>query len=150
MTQEQIRLVQQSWELVKPIAKDAAIIFYDKLFIAAPGVRYLFKEDNSVQAAKLAMMLNFVVGKLHRIDDIIDEVQNLGARHNKYGAKPEHYEVVGSCLIATLKEGLGENWNDELQEAWVSAYTLLKNAMIAAQQAALKKAAEYKPIPSDY
>jgi hemoglobin-like flavoprotein len=149
MTQQQIKLVQQSWELVKPIAKDAAHIFYDKLFTAAPGIRHLFKKDISEQAGKLALMLSFVVGKLHRIDDIAGDIQKLGASHNKYGAKPEHYDLVGSCLIATLKQGLGIHWNDELQNAWVAAFTLLKNVMIDAQLATAGKVAEYKPVPSD-
>ena len=149
MTQEQVRLVQQSWDLVKPIAKDAAHIFYDKLFTAAPNIRHLFKEGISEQAGKLAMMLNFVVGKLHRIDDIASDVQKLGASHNRYGARPEHYDVVGSCLIATLKQGLGIHWNPELEKAWVAAFTLLKNVMIEAQHAAVENAAKYKPVPSD-
>jgi hemoglobin-like flavoprotein len=149
MTQEQVRLVQQSWELVKPIAKDAAHIFYDKLFTAAPNIRHLFKEDISEQAGKLAMMLNFVVGKLHRIEDIAADVQKLGASHNRYGARPEHYDVVGSCLIETLKQGLGIHWNEELQQAWVAAFTILKNAMIEAQHANAETAVKYKPVPSD-
>jgi hemoglobin-like flavoprotein len=149
MTQEQVRLVQQSWELVKPIAKDAAHLFYDKLFTTAPNIRHLFKEDISEQSGKLAMMLNFVVGKLHRIDDIAGDVQKLGASHNKYGARPEHYDIVGSCLIATLKQGLGIHWNQELEKAWVAAFTILKNVMIEAQQAAAENTAKYKPVPSD-
>jgi hemoglobin-like flavoprotein len=149
MTQEQIRLVQQSWELVKPIAKDAAHLFYDKLFTAAPNIRHLFKEDISEQAGKLAMMLNFVVSKLHRIDDIAEDVKKLGASHNRYGARPEHYDVVGSCLIATLKQGLGIHWNAELEKAWVAAFTILKNAMIEAQHALAENTAKYKPVPSD-
>ena len=147
MTEQQIKLVQDSWQMVKPVAKEATVIFYDKLFNAAPGIRHLFKKDISEQASKLAMVLGFVVGKLHRIEDIIDDVKKLGASHNQYGAKPEHYEVVGNCLIATLKEGLGRNWNNELETAWVTAYTLLKNAMIEAQHEATSETAEYKPSP---
>jgi nitric oxide dioxygenase len=134
MTQQQVYLLQQSWQWVKPIAKEAGFLFYEKLFVAAPGVRHLFKEDTTEQANKLVVMLGFVVSKLHRLEDIIDDVQKLGVRHNQYGAKPEHYDVVGQCLIETLKDGLGNKWNDELQEAWVTAFTILKNAMIEAQQ----------------
>jgi hemoglobin-like flavoprotein len=134
MTEKQIQLVQQSWECVKPVAKQAGLSFYDKLFTAAPGVRHLFKENSSEQAGKLVTMLGFVVAKLNKLEDILADVQKLGARHNQYGAKPEHYDVVGRCLIETLKEGLGDKWNDETEEAWLFAFTVVKTVMIKAQE----------------
>lgn len=136
MTTQQIHLVQQSWEWVKPVARQAGLNFYEKLFASAPGVRHLFKADISEQANKLTTMLGFVVSKLGRLEDILADVQKLGERHNAYGAKPEHYDVVGQCLIETLEEGLGDRWTDELQEAWLNAFNTLKGAMISAQHAA--------------
>jgi hemoglobin-like flavoprotein len=134
MTQQQVYLVQQSWEWVKPIAKEAGLLFYEKLFVKAPGIRHLFKADITEQANKLVVMLGYVVVKLHRIEDIVSDVQQLGARHNQYGAKPEHYDVVGQCLIETLRDGLGSKWNNELEQAWLTAFTILKTVMIEAQQ----------------
>lgn len=133
MTQQQIRLVQQSWAGVLPVARQAGLLFYSKLFEAAPGVRHLFKPDISEQANKLVTILGYVVTKLDRMEELLPEVKKLGARHNAYGAEPFHYEVVGQCLIATLKEGLGEGWSAEVQDAWITAYNTLKNVMIVAQ-----------------
>src|SRR5689334_9227099 len=107
MTQQQIKLVQQSWAHVMPAAKQAGMLFYQKLFEAAPGVRHLFKTDVSEQAGKLVTMLGYVVSKLNRMEELLPEVKKLGVRHNNYGTEPAHYEVVGQCLVATLKEGLG-------------------------------------------
>jgi hemoglobin-like flavoprotein len=134
MTHQQINLVQQSWSQVLPVAKQAGLLFYSKLFEAAPGVRHLFKPDISEQANKLVTILGYVVSKLNRMDELLPEVQKLGARHNSYGTQPAHYEVVGQCLIATLKEGLGNSWTPEVQDAWVTAYNTLKNVMIVAQE----------------
>src|SRR5215212_7818306 len=110
MTQQQVKLVQQSWSQVLPIAKQAGLLFYAKLFEMAPGVRHLFKPDISDQANKLVTILGYVVGKLNRMEELLPEVQKLGIRHNKYGAEPMHYEIVGQCLVATLKEGVGAAW----------------------------------------
>lgn len=134
MTQQQVNLVQQSWGQVLPIAKQAGLLFYSKLFEAAPGVRPLFKPDISEQANKLVTILGYVVSKLNRMEELLPEVQKLGARHNSYGAEAAHYEVVGQCLIATLKEGLGDAWTPEVQNAWITAYNTLKNVMIVAQE----------------
>lgn len=137
MTQEQIQLVQQSWKKVMPVAKQAGLIFYSKLFEAAPGVRHLFKEDITEQANKLVTILGYVVVKLNDLEALLPEVRRLGVRHNSYGTEPAHYEVVGQCLIATLKEGLGSEWTAEVQDAWVTAYNTLKNVMIVAQAEAV-------------
>lgn len=133
MTSRQIELVQQSWEQVKPIAKEAGLLFYQHLFTTAPQVRHLFKEDISEQSAKLMRMLTYIVSMLKRLDDIAPDIERLAMSHNKYGAKPEYYSVVGECLIKTLKDGLGSAWNEELENAWLAVYTTLKDAMINAQ-----------------
>ncbi|HSK14349.1 MAG TPA: globin family protein [Phnomibacter sp.] len=134
MTHHQTDLIKRSWAMVRPMAAEAGQLFYQKLFAAAPAIRHLFKPDISPQANKLMQVLGYVVSKLDRMDELVPEVQKLGARHNEYGAQPAHYELVGQCLIATLKEGLGEHWNPEVQDAWVTAYNTLKNVMIVAQE----------------
>lgn len=137
MTQEQIQLVQQSWKKVMPVARQAGLTFYAKLFEAAPGVRHLFKDDITEQANKLVTILGYVVTKLNDLDTLLPEVRRLGVRHNDYGTEPAHYEVVGQCLIATLKDGLGPGWTAEVQNAWITAYNTLKNVMIVAQAEAV-------------
>ena len=137
MAPNQITMVQDSWARVKPIAQQAGELFYSKLFIAAPYARHMFKKNISEQAGKLMYTLTYIVNHLDRLDTILDDVQKLAVRHNRYEVKPEHYTVVGQCLIETLSEGLGDHWNNELQEAWVTAYTILSNAMIQAQENAM-------------
>jgi hemoglobin-like flavoprotein len=142
MTNKQIQLVQQSWEWVKPMAKQAGLNFYENLFEAAPGIRHLFKSDIQEQAGKLVTILGYVVAKLDRLDLILSDVEKLGERHNSYGARPEHYDVVGNCLIQTLSEGLGDKWTDETEKAWILAFSTVKTAMITAQQSQ-KEVANY-------
>jgi nitric oxide dioxygenase len=139
MTIEQVTFIRQSWKRILPIAETAGNLFYQKLFTAAPAIRHLFKPDISAQANKLMQVLGYVVTKLDRMEELLPEVQKLAARHNQYGAEPAHYEVVGECLVATLKDGLGVYWNAEVQDAWVTAFNAIKNVMIVAQDEAGKK-----------
>ncbi len=134
MTTEQVQLVQESWKKVLPIAAQAGQLFYGRLFEIAPQVRGMFKEDITDQSKKLMGILAVVVSKLHRLDSIIDEVKKLGARHNKYDVKPEHYQPVAEALLWTLEQGLGDAWNEKLKEAWTAAYMTLAGAMIEAQK----------------
>jgi nitric oxide dioxygenase len=136
MTTQQIELVKKSWNRITPIAQEAGELFYQNLFEAAPGVRHLFKGETKDQAGKLMAMITTVVTKLDRLDTIIEEVKQLARRHDKYGAQPAHHAVVGETLIKTLKMGLGNNWDEETEQAWLEAYTILSGAMIANQKEA--------------
>ena len=47
MTPDQVKLVQQSFAKVAPMADQAAVMFYDRLFEIAPAVKSLFPADMS-------------------------------------------------------------------------------------------------------
>ncbi|MBA4055933.1 MAG: hypothetical protein C0490_14560, partial [Marivirga sp.] len=95
----------------------------------------LFKGDSKEQARKLMSMVTLIVTKLQKLDDIMNEIKLLAQRHAQYGAEPEHYLVVGECLLWTLEKGLGEKWNGETRQAWVTVYSTLSGAMIKNQKA---------------
>lgn len=139
MTPEKIKLVQDSFQKVAPIADTAADIFYDRLFEIAPQVRSLFPAEMSDQKTKLMQMLGTAINGLTNLDAIIPAVQDLGRRHNDYNVKPEHYDIVGAALLYTLEKGLGDDWNDELKEAWTEVYGTVAKVMIDAQAEAAPK-----------
>src|SRR3978361_32793 len=131
MTPEQVKLVQESFSKVAPISEAAAVIFYDRLFEVAPSVKAMFPADMTEQRKKLMMMLAAVVGGLKNLDSILPAASALAKRHVGYGAKPEHYPVVGGALLYTLEKGLGEAWTPELADAWTAAYGTLSGYMIS-------------------
>ena len=130
MTPEQITLIQQSFSKVAPISETAAVLFYDRLFEVAPSVRAMFPDDMTEQRKKLMAMLAAVVGGLSNLQSILPAASALAKRHVAYGARAEHYPVVGSTLLWTLEKGLGEAWTPELAAAWTEAYGVLSGFMI--------------------
>jgi len=130
MTPVQTEIVQKSWALVVPIAGTAADLFYDRLFAIDPTTRPLFKAETlPEQKRKLMAMLGTVVGGLTRPDQIIPAAEALARRHVGYGVTGAQYDSVGAALLWTLERGLGDQWTDEVQEAWTAAYTLLAGVM---------------------
>ena len=129
MTPEQVALVQGSWEKVVPIKEKAATLFYGKLFELDPELKPMFKGDMAEQGRKLMLMLNTVVTKLNKLDEIVPAVQSLGKRHVAYGVKDAHYDTVGAALLWTLGAGLGDAFTDDVKAAWTAAYTTLATAM---------------------
>lgn len=131
MNQNQIQLVKQSWSYVITRSDEAGELFYSRLFEVAPDLKHLFNQDIKAQARKLMSMVTLIVSKLDKLDTITTDIKSLASRHGRYGAKKEHYAVVGQCLIWTLKSGLESQnrWNKETEEAWLAVYKILSNAM---------------------
>jgi nitric oxide dioxygenase len=133
MRKHEIQLIQSSWQTVHPLAQQAGELFYKKLFASEPLVRHLFKTDLTEQACKFTAMLHYIINNLEREELIIRDIYKLGSRHNGYGAQPEHYIVVGECLLVTIAEGLGNAWTDELRNAWQEMLNWLFEEMIRGQ-----------------
>lgn len=129
MNSEQINLVQASFADVRPIAPVAAELFYNRLFTLDPTLRPMFKGDLVHQGRMLMAMLNSAVNGLTNLDVMLPVVRQLGARHTRYGVRDEHYATVGSALLWTLEQGLGEKFTPAVREAWTAAYELLASVM---------------------
>jgi len=135
MKQTDIVLVQASWQKVAAIAPLAAELFYQNLFFADPSLQHLFKGNMAEQGRKLMQMIGVAVGKLDNLDVLIPVLQNLGRRHADYGVQDSHYYTVGSALLATLAQGLGDDFTPAVNAAWSAAYTLMADVMKAASVA---------------
>jgi len=129
MTPKEIALVQTSWRQVQPIADQAAALFYSRLFTLEPSVKRLFKGDMQEQGRKLMQMISVAVNSLARLEGMLPAVRALGRRHAGYGVEPRHYSVVGSALIWTLEQGLGQAFTKETEDAWRTAYGVLATTM---------------------
>ncbi|WP_084029941.1 globin family protein [Bradyrhizobium sp. LMTR 3] len=124
-------MVQESFAKVAPISEQAAIIFYDRLFEVAPTVKAMFPVDMKEQRKKLVTTLAVVVNGLGNLESVLPAASALAKRHVSYGAKAEHYPVVGGALLWTLEKGLGAAWTPDVAAAWTAAYTTLSGYMIS-------------------
>jgi hemoglobin-like flavoprotein len=106
-------------------------VFYERLFTAAPGVRPLFAgTDLKRQKGMLLAALVLLRRSLRDLDAVTPKLRDLGARHVRYGALPEHYPVVGEVLIASMAEVAGDAWTLEYELAWSEAFAVVAGAML--------------------
>ena len=132
MNPEQIALIRGSWQLVVPMQDKAVEMFYARLFEIDPALRSMFLGDMDDQRRKVAVMLNLIVNKLDKPDELFPAAAALARRHVGYGVKGEHYDTVGAALLWTLATGLGQAFTDDVKAAWIAAYTVLCKVMIDA------------------
>ncbi len=106
--------------------------FYSRLFERYPGVRPMFPTDMASQQNKLLGSLVMVVEHLRDPEQVTATLQELGRKHEGYGALPEHYPIVCSLLLESMATELGTAWNDQLESEWSQALTLVSQIMIDA------------------
>jgi len=129
MTNEQIKLVQDSFRQVAPIAESAAQLFYARLFELDPDLELLFKGNLTEQGRKLMQMLGLAVNSLDRMEQLLPVVRSLGTRHVSYGVRDRDYGTVGQALLWTLRKGLGDAFTPDVEAAWSNVYATLASAM---------------------
>ena len=135
-----LEALETSFDLVAPRGDELMDVFYSRLFAAAPAVRPLFAgTDVRKQKMMLLRVLALLRRSLRDLESIVPILHDLGARHVAYGARPEHYPVVGAVLIASMAEVAGEAWRPEYERAWAAAYDIVASAMLegASRQLAL-------------
>ena len=132
-----LRSLETSFDLVAPRGDELMDVFYARLFAAAPPVKPLFAHtDLRRQKAMLLAALVLLRKSLRNLDAVVPTLHALGARHVRYGARPEHYPVVGEVLIASMAEVAGDAWRPEYERAWAAALAVVAGAMLEGAQAA--------------
>lgn len=135
LTEKEIKLIKKNWKSLQGINPVLiGDVFYRKLFIDFPQAKRMFKISREEQAAKLIDMLNTIIVRLQRINELTDDITQMAKRHVEYGVKDEHYQYVGNALIWTLKQASRDEWNEELENAWIKCYTFLADTMIKASK----------------
>jgi hemoglobin-like flavoprotein len=128
--------VRTSWEklleLVSP--EEAGRAFFTSLFTNAPSVEGLFGPHflTSSKTVMLPRMIDSCVRLLVDPEKLIDTIVDLGRRHSRYGARPEHFKIVGETLISTLGSVLKDDFDELTQRAWVTVFEMMSTLMTMA------------------
>ncbi len=123
-------VLEGSFNALEPVGEALAEKFYETLFDRHPDIAPLFSNVSiEEQNKKLWAALQMVVGELRNPSSLTEVLQNLGKRHVKYGVVAEHYPLVSSTLIDTMREFSGELWTEEVELAWTNALTTIANVM---------------------
>ena len=137
-----LEALETSFDLVAPRGEELMDVFYARLFAAAPAVRTLFPRDMQTQKTMLLSALVLLRKSLRDLDAVVPTLRTLGARHVAYGARPEHYPVVGSVLIESMAAIAGPAWTAEYEQAWIAAFEIVAGTMLeGAAEAELAAAA---------
>jgi hemoglobin-like flavoprotein len=123
--------IKDSFNALAPHGEALVNRFYERLFSEHPAVRPMFPDDMGQQKKHLLASLALIVKNIDNFAALEQPLKKLGARHLAYGARPEHYPVVGGTLLAVMGELAGSLWTDQLREDWTAAVNAIAQTMLA-------------------
>ncbi|MEN9473352.1 MAG: Nitric oxide dioxygenase [Pseudomonadota bacterium] len=112
--------------------------FYRIMLGEYPEVRPLFNQAHQASGDQPRALANSVLMYAKHIDRL-EALGNLPAqivhKHVSLQVKPEHYPIVGACLLRAIREVLGaEIATDAVIDAWGAAYQQLADLLIGAEE----------------
>ncbi|MFT3858063.1 MAG: globin domain-containing protein [Aquabacterium sp.] len=123
-------IVRDSLRLIEPKADGIGAVFYELLLAKHPSLSPLFaRTDLHQQGRQLMQTIGWTVAHLQEPGELRARLAELGDRHRAYGVKPEHYDLVGECLLGALERELGSAFDDRLRQAWAEVYLIVAEAM---------------------
>lgn len=130
MTPEERDCIRATFRKILPMSDAFGMHFYDQLFRINPSLRALFPVRINEQADRLIDALSAMVDALEHPTQIRARFAPLGERHVQYGVLPEHYDDVGTALLLTLQQRLGDDFTREAEAAWAAVYGEMVDAML--------------------
>ncbi|MDH6590482.1 nitric oxide dioxygenase [Variovorax sp. TBS-050B] len=111
--------------------------FYRTMFERHPEVKAFFNEAHQAEGSQARALAGAVLAyaqHIDRLDAIAGALPRIIQKHAALGVLPEHYPIVGACLLAAIKDVLGDAATDEVIAAWGEAYQSLAALLIGAEE----------------
>jgi nitric oxide dioxygenase len=121
--------------------------FYKMMLTEHESVRPLFNPAHQHSGAQPKALANAVLQYAKCIDCLdklpAELVPQIVHKHVALNVLPEHYPIVGGCLLRSIREVLGaETATDAVLDAWGAAYGQLADILIGAEEGVYKAHAE--------
>lgn len=138
LTDAQRAIVKSTVPLLETGGEALTTHFYRLMLSEHPEVRPLFNQAHQASGDQPRALANSVLMYAKHID----RLEGLGAlpaqiinKHVSLQVLPQHYPIVGACLLRAIREVLGaETATDEVLAAWGAAYQQLADILIGAEE----------------
>lgn len=137
MNSQQKELIKATIPILRASGEDLTNYFYARMFREHPELRNMFNMGNQTNGRQKSALANAVLAYAENIDDpsvLIGILKGIGTKHRSLNIQPEQYKIVGTQLIASIAEVVGEGATPEILEAWTIAFYQLADIMIAIEK----------------
>ena len=133
LDQKTIDIIKSTVPVLKEHGLEITTTFYKNMFANNPEVKPLFNMDKQAsgeQPKALAMTILAAAQNIGNLTAILPVVKKIEEVHFDRQITEGHYPIVGSNLLASIKEVLGDAATDEVIEAWGKAYEVIAKIFI--------------------
>ena len=141
MNPDTVKIVKATAPVVKEHGQKITQRMYEIAFQARPDTRRFFEntwmvnaEEGRKQAGRLANAVYAYASHIDELEKLGGVVEHIAQKHVQTKILPERYPVIGECLLAAMKEVLGDAATPEVLEAWEEAYGALADIFIKREQ----------------
>jgi len=143
---EQIALIKATVPLLESGGEALTTHFYNLMLSEHPEVRPLFNQAHQASGEQPRALANGVlmyarhIDRLEALGPLVGQIIN---KHVALQVLPEHYPIVGGCLLRAIREVLGaEIATDAVIDAWAAAYQQLADILIGNEERLYQAKAE--------
>ncbi|RSH65209.1 NO-inducible flavohemoprotein [Stutzerimonas stutzeri] len=135
---EQIALIKATVPLLESGGEALTNHFYKLLLSEHPEVSPLFNQAHQASGEQPRALANGVLmyaRHIDRLDALGPLVAQIINKHVALQVLPEHYPLVGNCLLRAIREVLSEAIaTDAVIDAWAAAYQQLADLLIGQEE----------------
>ncbi|MCG8423117.1 MAG: NO-inducible flavohemoprotein [Proteobacteria bacterium] len=91
--------------------------------------------ESGTQPLSLANAIRDYGANIEQLNALTGAIERIANKHVSINIQPEHYAVVGECLLEAMKDVLGDACTDEILAAWTEAYQLLASIFVQREDA---------------
>jgi nitric oxide dioxygenase len=102
-----------------------------------PELKAYFNQSHQAAGTQARALANAVIAyaiHIDRLEALKDALPVIVQKHAALDIRPEHYPIVGACLLRAIKHVLGDAATDAIIDAWAQAYQQLADILIAAEE----------------
>src|SRR6478736_596025 len=133
LTTQQKSIVTATVPLLESGGEALTTHFYRILLDEHPEVRPLFNQASQASGEQPRALANGVLmyaRHIDRLEALGDLAAQIVHKHVALQILPEHYPIVGVCLLRAIREVLGADIaTDEVIAAWAAAYEQLADLL---------------------
>jgi nitric oxide dioxygenase len=140
LTDSQRDIIKATVPLLETGGEALTTHFYKMMLSEYPEVRPLFNQKHQASGDQPRALANGVlmyarnIDRLEALGPLASQIVN---KHVALQILPEHYPIVGTCLLRAIREVLGaEIATDAVIDAWAAAYGQLADILIDAERQA--------------
>jgi hemoglobin-like flavoprotein len=123
--------IHQSFELAAAACADLTPLVYRRLFAEHPEAEAMFRTEGSdlVKGSMLALTIEAILDFARERNGHFRMIECEVVSHDAYGTPRDLFVAFFAVIAATLRDVVGADWSDEIEDAWRSLLGELKHAV---------------------